>query len=196
MYYKRLKDYLKDTLVYVEWAKTLRDFINQVRAVNSRLDERRWDKKEVWAPDFSRKQRRGELPWFTVNTSYLGSGPMEIDAVQKKKLWKKDKKWSLNSSNQKGGTYSKKPQKIFKYFKCGKLSHYARNCRNSKQKQKLFGVLSKEPERGSTKSKARAIGMLRKEKLPSLHTIDEYTFRAGKCLYHPNTEMVILYRHL
>jgi hypothetical protein len=54
----------------------------------------------------------------------------------------------------------------------------------------------KESEKGSTKDKARAIGMLRRERAPTYHTIDECTFRAGECPYYSDTELVSRYRLL
>ena len=85
---------MKDALIHMEQLDTLQRYINQVREINQRLKERYAEKKGKWAPDFKGKTlAKGKS---TSEGSYLGPGPMEIDAVNEgrkgnnKKKLKKD----------------------------------------------------------------------------------------------------------
>jgi hypothetical protein len=85
LYYKGLKDYIKDELMHLVRLDTLRAFIEQVRELAVRLEKRKKERKERWILEFSRKERTNKS---TMRSSYLGSRPIEgieMKAIKGKK---------------------------------------------------------------------------------------------------------------
>jgi hypothetical protein len=145
-----LKDELKDALIHEDREDdTLGNFIEQVRQIQTRLDEWAMDRKGYWASDFQKeKKKKAEYnSKSTAGSGYYRPGPMEIDAVKREGLKggpQKDKKHDSHEGEKKA--------KKFKCFKCYQEGHYARNCWVKK---------NKTSETMSRTLPERTIGMMR-----------------------------------
>ena len=119
IYYKRLKDPIKDELSREDIPKDMNELVRRAIHIDNRLQDWRFEKRSnsvTWIPN-----QRTPKPQSSNTGPYYGPRPMELDIAQRKdRAYPKEKQRTQRK-------YSKKDQKC---FNCGKKGHFKAECRS------------------------------------------------------------------
>lgn len=142
MYYRGLKDHIKDEVARAEKADDLDELIKTATSIDERIQERQKEKRGYFAPTHMRNQtfhgkKRGSFQnnkYTSVQNHY---DPMELDGAERRT---------------KGHSEKQKQREKGLCFTCGKSGHLARDCSQGKSGPKTwskpkreFGLAERKP---------------------------------------------------